>query len=72
MSVEMSIFLFIFSLLNLFITIVNTFTISKLYERISKLEITYEFESNSEEFSDSEDNSYSENSSDSESKIKLD
>lgn len=67
MSVEMSILLFIFSLLNLFISIVNSFTISKLADRISIIENDLqEFESTDSEFSSDSD------SESDESKIKLD
>jgi hypothetical protein len=63
----MSFFLFIFSLLNLFISIVNSFIISNLADRISIIENDLqEFNSTSSE-SDSDLESESE-----ESKIKLD
>lgn len=67
MSVEMSILLFIFSLLNLFISIVNSFTISKLADRISIIENDLqEFESTDSDFSSDSD------SESDDSKIKLD
>ena len=74
MSIEMSIFLFIFSLFNLFISLVNTFSISKLTNRVSDIEIEYkeysEYSETSEYVSDSEyDSDVSEKS---EKSIKLD
>ena len=63
----MSILLFIFSLLNLFISIVNSFTISKLADRISIIENDLqEFESTDSDFSSDSD------SESDDSKIKLD
>lgn len=63
----MSFFLFIFSLLNLFISIVNSFIISNLADRISIIENDLqEFESTGSDY-----DSNSESESD-DSKIKLD
>lgn len=65
MSLEMTIFLFIWSLLNLSISILNTFAISKLYDHISILDQDLEeFDSSGSEFSSDSD-------SEEESKVKL-
>lgn len=61
----MTIFLFIWSLLNLSISILNTFAISKLYDHISILDQDLEeFDSSGSEFSSDSD-------SEEESKVKL-
>ena len=73
MSIEILVSLSIFSLLNLFISIVNIFNISKLSDRILTLEYTLCYYNEDSDKSDSDKEDSNKSDSDLEdSKIKLD